>query len=164
MSDPLVICEKDPKARLALQTALQAYGPPYSGIEVREETGISFEKPLRLGVVLDAIRKYIAQPASVAPLAVGPYVLDRASATLIADKSKPIRLTEKEVHILSLLHGAQGAAVDRRTLLEKVWDYAENVETHTLETHIYRLRQKIEKDAGVPEILLTEGGAYRLKI
>jgi DNA-binding response OmpR family regulator len=78
-----------------------------------------------------------------------------------------IRLTEKERDILLCLlaakaQGEGGGAVERRALLDRVWGYAETVETHTLETHIYRLRQKIEMDPASPQYLLTDGTGYRL--
>ena len=52
--------------------------------------------------------------------------------------------------------------VSRETLLQEVWGYNSGVTTHTLETHIYRLRQKVEKDAASPQILVTEAGGYKL--
>lgn len=71
-------------------------------------------------------------------------------------------LTEKERNILILLHEAQNKAVSRDAMLGKIWNYTTDLETHTLETHIYRLRQKIEKDPSAPKILLTEDKGYRL--
>src|SRR5947207_2619924 len=73
-----------------------------------------------------------------------------------------VRLTEKETAILRFLYRAGQTPVSRETLLQEVWGYNSGVTTHTLETHIYRLRQKIEKDAANPEILVTEAGGYKL--
>ena len=72
------------------------------------------------------------------------------------------RVTEKETSILRYLYRAGQRPVSRETLLQEVWGYNSGVTTHTLETHIYRLRQKIEKDAAAPAILVTEAGGYKL--
>ena len=74
----------------------------------------------------------------------------------------PLRLTEKEVAILSFLAERKGVPVSREDLLAHVWSYAEGVETHTLETHIYRLRQKIEADPSSPTILVTKEDGYAI--
>ena len=73
-----------------------------------------------------------------------------------------VRLTEKETAILRYLYRAGQRPVSRETLLQEVWGYNSGVTTHTLETHIYRLRQKFEKDAATPAILVTEAGGYKL--
>ena len=75
---------------------------------------------------------------------------------------KKVRLTEKETAILKYLYRAGTKAVGRQILLNEVWGYNAAVTTHTLETHIYRLRQKIEPDPTNARLLLTEGGGYRL--
>ena len=80
----------------------------------------------------------------------------------ISPKGNKVRLTEKETSILRYLYRAGQRPVSRETLLQEVWGYNSGVTTHTLETHIYRLRQKIEKDAAAPAILVTEAGGYKL--
>jgi DNA-binding response OmpR family regulator len=77
-------------------------------------------------------------------------------------KNGRIRLTEKEAAILKFLYRAGARAVARQVLLNEVWGYNAGVSTHTLETHIYRLRQKIEPDPTNVRLLITEGGGYRL--
>ena len=99
-----------------------------------------------------------------ATLAIGQYTLHPAARFLQDNerKRRRLRLTEKEVALLQYLHGAGGTVVPRDELLARVWGYGEGVSTHTLETHIYRLRQKIERDPATARHLLTEDGGYRL--
>ncbi len=73
-----------------------------------------------------------------------------------------VRLTEKEAAILARLVQARGAIISKEALLAEVWGYGPNVTTRTLETHIHRLRRKIERIPSRPQKLLTEGGGYRL--
>jgi DNA-binding response OmpR family regulator len=80
----------------------------------------------------------------------------------MSPKGSKIRLTEKETAILRYLYRAGQKPVSRETLLQEVWGYNSGVTTHTLETHVYRLRQKVEKDAASPAILVTDGGGYKL--
>ena len=97
-----------------------------------------------------------------AVFSVGPYSFRPGSKMLTGANARKVRLTEKETAILRFLYRAGQMAVSRETLLQEVWGYNSGVTTHTLETHIYRLRQKIEKDAANPEILVTEAGGYKL--
>ncbi len=97
-----------------------------------------------------------------AVFAIGPYTFKPASKLLLDDKGGKIRLTEKETAILKYLYRTGDKVVSRETLLHEVWGYNAGVTTHTLETHIYRLRQKIEKDPSNAEILVTETGGYKL--
>jgi DNA-binding response OmpR family regulator len=83
---------------------------------------------------------------------------------LLAEGDRKIRLTEKETNILKFLYSASEGVVPRDTLLHEVWGYNAGVTTHTLETHIYRLRQKIEADPSNASLLVTEGGGYRLAV
>jgi len=93
---------------------------------------------------------------------IGQYTFKPASKLLIDDKGSKVRLTEKETSILKYLYRSGEKVVPRETLLLEVWGYNAGVTTHTLETHIYRLRQKIEKDPSNAEILVTEAGGYKL--
>jgi DNA-binding response OmpR family regulator len=94
---------------------------------------------------------------------VGPYTF-RPAKKLLHDpaKNRRIRLTDKETAVLKFLYRSE-AAVNRQILMHEVWGYNSAVTTHTLETHIYRLRQKIEADPANPSLLVTEGGGYRLR-
>ena len=82
---------------------------------------------------------------------------------LLVDKEgTKVHLTEKEIAILKYLYYAGDKVVSREQLLVEVWGYNAEVTTHTLETHIYRLRKKIESDPSSASILVTESGGYRL--
>ncbi|MGE0119344.1 MAG: response regulator transcription factor [Dongiaceae bacterium] len=122
-------------------------------------------KPFRMGVLLARIRAQLRQheQSEDATFAIGPYNF-RPSIKLLLDPTtnRKVRLTEKETAILKYLYRAGERAVGRDTLLGEVWGYNAGVTTHTLETHIYRLRQKIERDPSHAEILVTEPGGYRL--
>ena len=98
-----------------------------------------------------------------ASLAIGPYIF-RPAARMLHDRrgDRRSRLTDKEVAILKHLYRAEAKVVDREMLLREVWGYATGITTHTLETHIYRLRQKMELDPTKPAMLLTEYRGYRL--
>jgi DNA-binding response OmpR family regulator len=93
---------------------------------------------------------------------IGPYTFRPSSKLLLNPEGNKVRLTEKETSILRYLYRAGEQPVPRETLLGDVWGYNSGVTTHTLETHIYRLRQKIEKDAAAPTILVTESRGYKL--
>ncbi len=122
-------------------------------------------KPFRLAELLARLRAQlrIFENSEDAVFSIGPYTF-RPSAKLLQDpvKNRRIRLTEKEAAILKFLYRAGTKAVPRQILLNEVWGYNAAVTTHTLETHIYRLRQKIEPDPSSARLLLTEGGGYRL--
>jgi len=121
-------------------------------------------KPFRFAVLLARIRAQLRQheASEDAVFAVGPYTFRPSSKILLTPKGGKVRLTEKETAILRYLYRAGQKPVSRETLLQEVWGYNSGVTTHTLETHIYRLRQKVEKDAAAPAILVTEAGGYKL--
>ncbi|MFC7478117.1 response regulator transcription factor [Dankookia sp. GCM10030260] len=122
-------------------------------------------KPFRLPELLARVRAQLRtfDNSEAAVFTIGPYQF-RPSAKLLLDsgKNRKIRLTDKEIRILKYLLRTNGAAVDRATLLTDVWGFNSGVTTHTLETHIYRLRQKMEADPSSPRLLMTDRGAYRL--
>ncbi|MEO8300389.1 MAG: response regulator transcription factor [Rhizomicrobium sp.] len=127
-----------------------------------ETTLESLARPFRISALLarlHALNTHHA-PADDAAVRIGPYTFHPSAKLLQADGRK-VRLTEKETNILKFLHASSGT-VPRDILLHEVWGYSPAVATHTLETHIYRLRKKIEQDPANAQILLTEGGGYRL--
>jgi DNA-binding response OmpR family regulator len=121
-------------------------------------------KPFRFVVLLARIRAQLRQyeASSDAEFRVGPFTFRPMSKNLVDARGVKLRLTEKEAAILRFLHRADQQAVPREELLKHVWGYNANVTTHTLETHIYRLRQKIEDNPADAQLLVTEAGGYRL--
>jgi DNA-binding response OmpR family regulator len=121
-------------------------------------------KPFRFAVLLARIRAQLHQheASEDAVFTIGPYTFRPGSKLLLNPKGNKVRLTEKETSILRYLYRAGEQPVLRETLLQEVWGYNSGLTTHTLETHIYRLRQKIENDAAAPAILVTEAGGYKL--
>lgn len=121
-------------------------------------------KPFRFPVLLARIRAQLRQheQSEDAVFQLGPYTFKPAMKLLETPDAKKIRLTEKETNILKYLYRAQEGVVAREVLLHEVWGYNAGVTTHTLETHIYRLRQKIEPNPSQACLLVTESGGYRL--
>ena len=122
-------------------------------------------KPFRASELLARLRAQLRafDHSEQVVFPVGPYTF-RPAKKLLHDtaKNKRIRLTDKETAVLKYLYRSE-AAVNRQILMHEVWGYNSAVTTHTLETHIYRLRQKIEADPSNPALLVTEGGGYRLR-
>lgn len=123
-------------------------------------------KPFKFPVLLARIRAQLRQheQSEDAVFSIGPYSFRPGAKALTDEAERKVRLTEKETNILKFLYRAGGRTVERDTLLREVWGYNTGVTTHTLETHIYRLRQKIEPDPSNAQILLTETGGYRLSM
>jgi DNA-binding response OmpR family regulator len=121
-------------------------------------------KPFRFAVLLARIRAHLRQyeASEDAQFNLGPYVFRPGAKVLMTEKGTKIRLTEKETSILRYLYRAGQRVVQRDVLLQEVWGYNAAVTTHTLETHVYRLRQKIETDPANARILVTDAGGYKL--
>jgi hypothetical protein len=125
--------------------------------------------PARAGDIIDHALKLQAAARLQAPIwndytsaAIGDAVLQVRESLWLAPEREPVKLTEKERDLLMVLYLAPNRQADREELLAKVWGYRADLETHTLETHIYRLRQKIENNAEQPAILLTIPNGYAL--
>lgn len=186
-SDHIAILDPDPASRAALETYLSNHGFD-QGIKVLDSKGYKkkegivlsvecggdnllklpdsdiFSKPLRLGKLISRLNYHVRQMRDQNlpdELSFGPHKLDWHNHVILNGKTE-IKMTEKETEILKLLFEQDGKPITREELLDQVWGYAEGVETHTLETHIYRLRQKIEKDAATPKLLVTTDDGYIL--
>ena len=121
-------------------------------------------KPFRFAVLLARIRAQLRQheASDDAIFTIGPYTFRPSTKLLLNPEGSKVRLTEKETSILRYLYRAGQRPVPRETLLQDVWGYNTGMTTHTLETHIYQLRHKIEIDARAPVMLVTESRGYRL--
>ncbi|HVI29721.1 response regulator transcription factor [Hansschlegelia sp.] len=121
-------------------------------------------KPVRFAVLLARVRAQLRshEASEDAIFSIGPYTFRPGAKMLVTEKNAKIRLTEKETAILRYLYRAGSSVVGRETLLQEVWGYNSGVTTHTLETHVYRLRQKIEADPSNARLLVTEAGGYKL--
>jgi DNA-binding response OmpR family regulator len=148
---------------IVMLTAADSEGDTVLGLDAGANDYVT--KPFRLNVLLARLRAHLrhSEYREDAVFAIGPYTF-QPGAKLMTDQArrKKVRLTEKETAILRYLYHAGDRAIGRSTLLDEVWGYNAGVTTHTLETHVYRLRQKIERDPANAEILVTEPGGYRL--
>ncbi len=151
------------KSPILMLTAAQTDADTILGLEFGANDYVA--KPFRFSVLLARLRAQLRQheQSEDAVFTIGPYTF-RPSAKLLThgETKKKIRLTEKETSILKFLYRSGNNVVGRETLLREVWGYNANVTTHTLETHVYRLRQKIEADPSKAELLVTEPDGYRL--
>jgi DNA-binding response OmpR family regulator len=151
------------KCPIIMLTGADTEGDTILGLEAGANDYIT--KPFRLGVFLARLRAHIRQHerSDDAVFTIGPYTFKPAAKLLINNQTrKKIRLTDKETSILKYLYRSGSRVITRDVLLDEVWGYNAGVTTHTLETHVYRLRQKIELDPSRARILVTEAGGYRL--
>jgi DNA-binding response OmpR family regulator len=150
-------------APIIMLTAAASDDDAINGLEAGANDYVT--KPFRFAVLLARIRAHLRshEQSEDAVFHLGPYEFRPAAKMLIDERGKKIRLTEKETSILKYLYRSGEKAVPREVLLSEVWGYNAGVTTHTLETHVYRLRQKIEPDPTSAKLLLTEAGGYRLK-
>lgn len=151
------------KAPIIMLTAQDSDSDQILGLESGANDYVS--KPFRIGVLLARIRAQLRQheQSEDAVFTIGPYSFRPAGKLMLhKETAQKVRLTEKETAILKYLYRAGNKVVTRDILLNEVWGYNAGVTTHTLETHIYRLRQKIETEPSDAKILITEPGGYRL--
>jgi DNA-binding response OmpR family regulator len=143
-------------------TAQDGEGDVVEGLESGANDYVT--KPFRFAVLLARIRAHLRshEASDDAVFSVGQYTFRPSTKLLTSERGSKIRLTEKETAILRYLYRSGGKIVARDELLQEVWGYNAGVTTHTLETHIYRLRQKIERDPSQASLLVTEAGGYKL--
>ncbi len=123
-------------------------------------------RPVRTRELVARVRAQLRHhgAGAAAALTVGPYLFRPDQRELEEPSGRVIRLTATEASILRFLHRAGGSVVTRQVLLHEVWGYRDGVTTHTVETHIYRLRRKIEPDPRHRRLLLCEDSGYRLDV
>jgi DNA-binding response OmpR family regulator len=150
------------KAPIIMLTGQDSESDTILGLEAGANDYVT--KPFRFAVLLARIRAQLRQheQSEDAVFTIGHYTFRPSAKMLVDEKGGKIRLTEKETAILKFLYRAGQKVITRDVLLHEVWGYNSGVTTHTLETHIYRLRQKIERDPSKAELLVTEAGGYKL--
>ena len=150
------------KSPIIMLTANDTEADQVLGLEAGANDYVA--KPFRFAVLLARVRAHLRQyeASEDAQFNLGPYVFRPGAKMLVTEKGGKIRLTEKETSILRYLYRAGQRVVPRDVLLQEVWGYNAAVTTHTLETHVYRLRQKIEADPSQARILVTDAGGYKL--
>lgn len=155
--------EKGLRMPVIMLTGRSGDSDTVAGLEAGANDYVS--KPFSFAVLLARVRTQLRsfEQTEDATFDIGPYEFRPSMKVLRTKEGRRIRLTEKETEILKFLYRAGGKAVARETLLSEVWGYNAAVTTHTLETHIYRLRQKVEPDPSNAQLLLTDTGGYRLR-
>ena len=163
----IIIVDED---TAALKTALQQKVPVFF-LTSEDEAGVVvnhiFSKPFHLSALIDDLRGCINrfENSSDGFLRFNCYELRPISKEIInLNNGKIIKLTEKEVAVIKYLYKTKDHIVSKNELLQEVWGYSPEVSTHTIETHIYRLRQKVEQGDEESLLILTEEGGYKLKI
>lgn len=157
-----ILRKDDFKAPIIMLTGHDTEADTILGLESGANDYVT--KPFKFAILLARIRAQLRQheQSEDATFTIGPYTFKPGQKILIDEKGDKIRLTEKEASIIRFLYRAGDQVVSRDTLLEEVWGYNSGVTTHTLETHVYRLRQKIEEQPSKATLLVTESGGYRL--
>lgn len=172
----VIIIEPNGDFGILLKSALESYG--FENIDVlqniekhkisdsvrilSQETHSCLNKPIRFGSLLQELEEL--ESSEEQELSIGKFRLDLVSNVFVGTNGKSVKLTEKERDILVYLAKSATSSASRQELLENIWGYSEQIDTHTLETHIYRLRQKIEDNASEPSYLKTENDGYFLDI
>lgn len=138
----------------------------HAGVEVGSGGGerqrCLLAAPARLGDVLAALERLAAASYDMcAPRAHAGWRLDPVRLTLETPDGRFLSLTDTEARLAACLIDGGGATVGREALLLHVWGYRPGLDTHTLETHVYRLRRKVEADPAVPRVIVTTEDGYQ---
>ena len=136
-----------------------------SDFEESEAPNYYIKKPFRVHNLVKKISAILAKISTTIDFAhnIGPFVFYPIKKIIILGDQTKIELTRKEVDILKCLINSGEEYVDKEKLLKQVWNYNSDVTTHTLETHIYRLRQKLEIDPSIPRLMISKGGGFTIR-
>ena len=136
-----------------------------SYFEQSTEKHYFIEKPFRIQHLNKKISTTLAKISNSNEVTykIGPFTFFPLKKVIILNDKTRTDLTDKEVDILKCLISSGEEAVDRDKLLKQVWNYSSDVTTHTLETHIYRLRQKLETDPSIPRLIISKGGSFTIR-
>ena len=136
-----------------------------SSFEENIENHYFIEKPLKIKHLIKKISTILAKISNSNEITheIGPFVFFPLRKVIMLGDETKVELTEKEVDILKCLISSDEETVDRDVLLKQVWNYSSDVTTHTLETHIYRLRQKLEIDPSIPRLIISKGGGFTIR-
>ena len=88
--------------------------------------------------------------------------LNDKNERILKKGDKTLKITEKEIDFLCNLKNSK-SPLSKKYILEKIWFYSPGTETHTIETHIYRLRKKILKIFNDNEFIISEKNGYKIK-
>ena len=129
------------------------------------EKEIILEKPFRLITLLSHMNDIIRKDNKKIPqYHIGNLIFSEEGRYIENQDGIKTPLTEKETKILKYFFQKKGHIISRKKFLEKIWGYGHDITTHTLETHIYRLRQKIEKNTHLSHIIQTTEQGYKMSI
>ena len=156
---------KDAKITSVVLFMIDAETSETLSFEGSKEKHNFIEKPFRIHHFNKTISTILAKISNLNDVThkIGPFIFFPLKKIIMLDEKIKVELTGKEVDILKCLISSAGEAVDRDKLLKQVWNYSSDVTTHTLETHIYRLRQKLEADPSIPRLIISQAGGFSIR-
>ena len=125
---------------------------------------VCIQRPFKIIMLLECIRRLLSKYdfSSEVIIPLGDIQFFPGSRFIMMENEQKVNLTEKETNILKYLCQSKDQIVSREVLLNEVWGHTTSLTTHTLETYIYRLRQKISAKLNGKELIITKKGGYQL--
>ena len=148
---------------IIMATAYKTDSEKIAGLEAGASDYVT--KPYVFSILLARVRAQLKQRKlhENAELIIGPYRFNPMLGTLVGAKGKKVRLTDVESRILRRIHLGGDKPVSRETIMKDVLGYSGDASTHTIQSHIHRIRQKIEANPANCAILVTDDTGYRIK-